>query len=66
MIVLFIFIYIIIWFIFVGILRALDNYDDDEAFLYGLIWPITILLSILIAIAEISEKITKKVLKKWN
>ena len=64
MIVLSISIYIIIWFIFVGILKALGGFEDFETFLFGLIWPITIIIAILIAITEISEKITKKVLRQ--
>lgn len=59
-------IYIIIWFIVAGILRALDTFEDFEVLLFGLIWPISIIITILIAIAEISEKVTRKILEKWE
>ena len=65
-IVLFVFGYLIIASIFIGILNGVDNYEQEEAILFGLIWPILIILTIFVSVIETSEKITKKVLKKWN
>lgn len=60
------FIYVIIVAIFIGILNAIDNLDYETTIIGGVFWPITIIISILIVVIEISEKITRKILEKWE
>lgn len=64
------FVYIVVAAIITGVLlnvvNDLTDLEKENILFIGFFWPLSIIGVILMIIIEITGKITRKVLKKWN